>query len=1275
MDKGGGRGNTLQPSKSPFGCHHSFLSHSGNFTSPGYPKYPVNQTCRYRLTVPINKGIRVNFIVFSLPQSVACKYYGSVKIYEDGTLKAKLCGNGSRIFQSYGNSVVIDLQIGSDNVKGYSGFQATFTATEKVCNYTLSLGSPYFSSPGYSRFSSPTNNYPSNINCYFHIDTPLSHVVRLNWQQMDIEYGKYCGYDSIKVYDNKTLGKTLCGNYAENWISKSSRVLVVFKTDGSVTGRGFIARYSQVHRSCFQTFTSATGSFTSPSNNKYPDGLNCIYRINVPKNKSVKINFEVLGLPNNCREASVVLYENNPRPSYKTEKAVFCGWGPRTFQSLSNDVYIKFRPSNGNFRNFYATYEAIEKVCNYTISIDSPRFSSPKFPDNYPNSVYCQYHIKVDYNSVVRIDFEKFYLQYSPSCENDAVMIFENGVLRDKFCGYYSSKSWYSTSHSVTVVLKSDGSTTRSGFIASYRPERKYIDYLLESVSGSFTSPGFPANYSSNEGTSYQIIVPNGMGIRVDFTTFSLQPSNSCQYQHDQVDIYEIFGGAFNLKERNCGQGARSFLSYSNKVHVYFKSSPKSGNRFQGFYATFNATEPVCNYSLTETSTMFTSPGYPDQYPSNVSCRYHIRVPDGKIVRIHFETFLLQAGIFCAEDSVKIYENNALQETLCGYQPKTVWESKESQVLLVFKSDGSITSRGFSGYITLADKPVHLPFVANSGNFSSPGYPGNYPKNARWIYHVTVPVDHGIQIEFPVFSLRPSLYCQNDSVKIYEGGRFASSDKASFCGNGPKQFHSYSNSIYVDFRSSSEHNNVYKGFHAIFGAISKACNYTLAGASRTFASPGYPNNFPNYVYCSYHIKVPINKAVKINFSSFLLHQKSTCKNNSIAIFEDNILKKTLDLCRSPVSWESRDNQALVVFRSSTGAAFHASYSAVEKPCWYKITSSFGKFTSPGYPGIHSSIKKCIYEITVQPENGIIINFPIFSIHETMTCYDDSVEIFEENMEVYNLKATFCGLWPRTYRSYSNRVFVVLKTSSKYGTQSKGFSANFAESKKACNYTISNGLSYFTSPGYPSSYPNDVKCHYHILAPYDRAVSLNFKKFSLQPGRSCTNDSLTVSEKGFFVKSFCGEKGAFTWTSRGSLVTMIFKSDSSSTSSGFYGYYSTAHKACYKSYESKTGSFTSPGFPEHYPSSATCEYLITVEERKMVMIVFSEFDLQYVSECRNDSVQIFDATESGYTPAAKFCGTGKREFRSKGNRVLVRFTSDLTISRSGFAATYYSLENN
>ena len=86
---------------------------------------------------------------------------------------------------------------------------------------------------------------------------------------------------------------------------------------------------------------------------------------------------------------------------------------------------------------------------------------------------------------------------------------------------------------------------------------------------------------------------------------------------------------------------------------------------------------------------------------------------------------------------------------------------------------------------------------------------------------MTVPADQGIQINFPVFSLRPSVNCQNDSVKIYEGGRFASSIKASFCGDGPRQFHSYSNSIYVDFRSSSEHNNAYKGFYAIFGAISK----------------------------------------------------------------------------------------------------------------------------------------------------------------------------------------------------------------------------------------------------------------------------------------------------------------------------------------------------------------------------------------------------------------------------------------------------------------------
>ena len=44
-----------------------------------------------------------------------------------------------------------------------------------------------------------------------------------------------------------------------------------------------------------------------------------------------------------------------------------------------------------------------------------------------------------------------------------------------------------------------------------------------------------------------------------------------------------------------------------------------------------------------------------------------------------------------------------------------------------------------------------------------------------------------------------------------------------------------------------------------------------------------------------------------------------------------------------------------------------------------------------------------------------------------------------------------------------------------------------------------------------------------------------------------------------MKSFCGKKGAFTWTSRGSIVAMIFKSDSSSTSSGFYGYFSTVGK--------------------------------------------------------------------------------------------------------------------
>ena len=112
----------------------------------------------------------------------------------------------------------------------------------------------------------------------------------------------------------------------------------------------------------------------------------------------------------------------------------------------------------------------------------------------------------------------------------------------------------------------------------------------------------------------------------------------------------------------------------------------------------------VCNYTLTPTSYRFSSPGYPSSYPHNAYCEYHFKVPEDKAVRIYYQYFSLESSLSCAKDSVKLYENNILKATHCGYKSYLSWNSKESQVLMTFKSDGSSASYGFYGYFSPISK-------------------------------------------------------------------------------------------------------------------------------------------------------------------------------------------------------------------------------------------------------------------------------------------------------------------------------------------------------------------------------------------------------------------------------------------------------------------------------------------------------------------------------------------------------------------------------------------
>ena len=94
-------------------------------------------------------------------------------------------------------------------------------------------------------------NYGNNHRCSWKIIASTGNRVKLVILNMDIESGTNCPYDSLQIqngvlYPSGVTPGKLCGSLTSNSTFTSHRetLIVRFVTDGSVTKRGFRARYT-----------------------------------------------------------------------------------------------------------------------------------------------------------------------------------------------------------------------------------------------------------------------------------------------------------------------------------------------------------------------------------------------------------------------------------------------------------------------------------------------------------------------------------------------------------------------------------------------------------------------------------------------------------------------------------------------------------------------------------------------------------------------------------------------------------------------------------------------------------------------------------------------------------------------------------------------------------------------------------------------------------------------------------------------------------------------
>ncbi|ELK11859.1 Deleted in malignant brain tumors 1 protein [Pteropus alecto] len=103
--------------------------------------------------------------------------------------------------------------------------------------------------------------------------------------------------------------------------------------------------------------------------------------------------------------------------------------------------------------------------------------------------------------------------------------------------------------------------------------------------------------------------------------------------------------------------------------------------------------------------------------------------------------------------------------------------------------------------------------------------------------------------------------------------------------------------------------------------------------------------------------------------------------------------------------------------------------------------------------------------------------------------------------------------------------------------------------------------------------------------------------------------------------------------------------------------------------SLSGSFSSPRYPDNYPTDVQCVWEIHVDKRFRIKLMIPSLKLEDILGCPYDSVEIFDGPRIPSLSMGKFCAPVAVMFFSSSDIMTVVFQSDSVTTNTGFHALF------
>ncbi|VDP78060.1 unnamed protein product [Echinostoma caproni] len=226
--------------------------------------------------------------------------------------------------------------------------------------------------------------------------------------------------------------------------------------------------------------------------------------------------------------------------------------------------------------------------------------------------------------------------------------------------------------------------------------------FQVENESGIIVSPNYPDRYPSLADCNWTITVSSKHSIRLEFESFDIESTDQCSF--DKLIVRDGSGCIDPVLATLCGDELPAPIVTSGpSVYIQFLSS--SFVQANGFKIRFEqvprtlqnaSTDSNCGGYLIEEQGIITTPNYPNIYPKNVECIWKISAPEDRRISLKFDDFNLYSDCFLAH--VDIYDGlNCSSRILrhCGLRSPGPIESTGSELMVVFRSSGPSTLRGF----------------------------------------------------------------------------------------------------------------------------------------------------------------------------------------------------------------------------------------------------------------------------------------------------------------------------------------------------------------------------------------------------------------------------------------------------------------------------------------------------------------------------------------------------------------------------------------------------